>query len=260
LYARFRDRLRYRHCKRRPRRAFLRDLHRYDFHYRCQCLQFSQRAAVGFTVYAVGGNSSPFGSFETPTDGSLVSSSIPVTGWALDDIRMVSVKIYLQRIAPWFISVMPCLWRRPARCRTGQSRLPFELPGGLGYMMLTHFCLTGKRHIYLSCHCRRRGRKPGNPGHETITCDNANAVKPFGAIDTPAQGGLLSAAAFKRRLGINPLPNTILPMDRLSMYMWMVSVSVTRFIISIGGCSGFVPGVSQQRRRGRQVYPGHHRL
>jgi hypothetical protein len=27
-------------------------------------------------------------------------------------------------------------------------------------------------------------------GSKTITCDNANAVKPFGAIDTPAHGGI----------------------------------------------------------------------
>ncbi|MCP4218148.1 MAG: hypothetical protein GY765_26160, partial [bacterium] len=38
--------------------------------------------------------SAPFGSFDTPASGSTVSSSIPVTGWALDDIGIESIKIY----------------------------------------------------------------------------------------------------------------------------------------------------------------------
>jgi hypothetical protein len=36
----------------------------------------------------------PFGSFDTPIHGSTVASSIPVTGWALDDTGINSVKIY----------------------------------------------------------------------------------------------------------------------------------------------------------------------
>ena len=39
----------------------------------------------------------PFGTFETPINGSTVASSIPVTGWALDDSGIASVKIYRQQ-------------------------------------------------------------------------------------------------------------------------------------------------------------------
>jgi len=38
----------------------------------------------------------PFGFFETPLDGSTLSGSFPVTGWALDDIEVVKVEICRQ--------------------------------------------------------------------------------------------------------------------------------------------------------------------
>ncbi len=53
-----------------------------------------QAVTVVMTVYRSGGSGSPFGSFETPLDGSVVASSIPVTGWVLDDVEVAAVKIY----------------------------------------------------------------------------------------------------------------------------------------------------------------------
>ncbi|MCP4220478.1 MAG: BACON domain-containing protein, partial [bacterium] len=47
---------------------------------------------VSLTVYD--NTEKPFGAFETPINGSTVSSSVPVTGWALDDVDVQSVKIY----------------------------------------------------------------------------------------------------------------------------------------------------------------------
>ncbi|UCH92443.1 MAG: hypothetical protein JSV88_19390, partial [Candidatus Aminicenantes bacterium] len=47
-------------------------------------------------------------------------------------------------------------------------------------------------------------------GSKTINCDNANAVKPFGAIDTPAQGGTASGHSFINwGWVLTPQPNTI---------------------------------------------------
>ncbi|MCP5102907.1 MAG: hypothetical protein GY950_06000 [bacterium] len=47
-------------------------------------------------------------------------------------------------------------------------------------------------------------------GTKTITCDNAGAVKPFGAIDTPTQGGTASGAGFRNQgWALTPLPNAI---------------------------------------------------
>jgi hypothetical protein len=47
-------------------------------------------------------------------------------------------------------------------------------------------------------------------GTKTITVDNANAVKPFGAIDTPAQGGEASGSKFRNNgWALSPQPNKI---------------------------------------------------
>nr|NIM13762.1 hypothetical protein [Candidatus Aminicenantes bacterium]NIM80428.1 hypothetical protein [Candidatus Aminicenantes bacterium]NIN19821.1 hypothetical protein [Candidatus Aminicenantes bacterium]NIN43697.1 hypothetical protein [Candidatus Aminicenantes bacterium]NIN86447.1 hypothetical protein [Candidatus Aminicenantes bacterium] len=49
------------------------------------------------TTGALGEKDPPFGSFDTPIDGSTVASSIAVTGWALDDTGIDNVKIYRQQ-------------------------------------------------------------------------------------------------------------------------------------------------------------------
>jgi len=45
-------------------------------------------------VYATGSAAVPFGEFSTPPHNSTVMSSVPVTGWVLDDVEVVSVGIY----------------------------------------------------------------------------------------------------------------------------------------------------------------------
>ncbi|RLG30480.1 hypothetical protein DRN98_07315, partial [Methanosarcinales archaeon] len=47
---------------------------------------------VELNVYTTGGDSFPFGVFDTPVDGSTVSGNIPVTGWALDDVEVTKVE------------------------------------------------------------------------------------------------------------------------------------------------------------------------
>ncbi len=53
-----------------------------------------QTIAVTLSVKDLSDSDLPFGSFDTPVDGSTVMSSVPFTGWALDDIEVQSVKIY----------------------------------------------------------------------------------------------------------------------------------------------------------------------
>jgi hypothetical protein len=50
---------------------------------------------VTLNIYASEWTSSPIGFFDTPLDGTTrIEGSVPVTGWALDDIGVESVKIY----------------------------------------------------------------------------------------------------------------------------------------------------------------------
>jgi hypothetical protein len=61
-------------------------------------------------------------------------------------------------------------------------------------------------------------------GIKTIICDNANAVKPFGAVDTPAQGGTASGSDYVNfGWALTPLPNTI-PLDGSTIQVWVDGV------------------------------------
>jgi len=63
-------------------------------------------------------------------------------------------------------------------------------------------------------------------GTKTITCDNANAVKPFGAIDTPEQGGAASGSNFVNwGWVLTPQPNTI-PTDGSTINVWVDGINI----------------------------------
>lgn len=58
-------------------------------------------------------------------------------------------------------------------------------------------------------------------GTKTINCDNANAVKPFGSIDTPEQGGQASGSSFRvQGWALTPQPNKI-PEDGSTMNVFV---------------------------------------
>ncbi|MBW2096422.1 MAG: hypothetical protein JRI80_16220, partial [Deltaproteobacteria bacterium] len=58
-------------------------------------------------------------------------------------------------------------------------------------------------------------------GTKSITCDNANSTKPFGTIDTPAQGGVVSGAAYVNfGWALTPQPKYI-PEDGSTMWVWV---------------------------------------
>ena len=53
-----------------------------------------QKVTINLTVKDASRDRPPFGEFATPVHGSTVSSSIPVSGWVLDDVEVTGVKIY----------------------------------------------------------------------------------------------------------------------------------------------------------------------
>jgi hypothetical protein len=174
----------------------------------------------------------PFGEFSTPLDGSTVNSSIPVTGWVVDDMQVISVKIYRDAVhgegsAPVYIG--DAVFVEGARPDVEQAYpgYPFNYQAGWGYMMLTNFLPNGGNGTFTL-----RAIATDVEGHQvslgtkTIICDNAHAVKPFGAIDTPIQGGSASGSAyFNWGWALTPLPNTI-PKDGSTIRVWVDGVSL----------------------------------
>lgn len=136
----------------------------------------------------------PFGQFATPEHGGTYRSSIPVTGWVLDDIEVVNVKIYNGTNY-----VGDAVFVEGARPDVDDvySTTPLSYRAGWGYMMLTNFLPNGGNGTYTFV--AKATDKEGNVvtlGSKTVTLDNKNAVKPFGALDTPGQGGVASGSSY----------------------------------------------------------------
>jgi len=153
-----------------------------------------QEMAVTLKVYESTSLSVPFGDFSTPVQGAVVSSSVPVTGWVLDDIEVVNVKIYNGNNY-----LGDAVFVEGARPDLEQAfpGYPNNYQAGWGYMMLTHFLPNGGNGSYtISAKAMDAEGNQVILGSKTIGVDNVNAVKPFGAIDTPSQGGMASGNTF----------------------------------------------------------------
>ncbi len=157
----------------------------------------------------------PFGVVETPLENATgVTGSIPVTGWALDDVRVASVKIYRDRVAGEAPGALVPIGTatfvpgaRPDIALTYPAT-PFNTQAGWGYLLLTNVLPnrgvgTYRLHMYAT----------DQDGHEkllgsrTITCTNSSAMAPFGAIDTPAQGEVVTSATYNNFGWVLSRPN-----------------------------------------------------
>jgi hypothetical protein len=171
-----------------------------------------QVVSVALSVYSPGGSSTPFGMFETPTDGSTVSGSIPVTGWVLDDVGVESVNIF-RKEGGAYVYIGGALFVKGARPDVEQAYpdFPMNYQAGWGYMMLTNFLPNGGNGtVTLYAIAKDIDGHQITLGTKTINCDNANAVKPFGAIDTPRQGGDASGSSYRNNGWVlTPIPNSI---------------------------------------------------
>lgn len=156
----------------------------------------------------------PFGSFATPIEGSTVRGSIPVTGWVLDDSGVESVKIYRQGTGdPEYIG--DAAFVEGARPDVGlrYPDLPNNYRAGWGYTMLTNSLPDGGNGTFtIQAVATDTSGNQVTLGTRTITAANASAVKPFGALDTPTQGGMASGTMFKSQGWVlTPMPNAIPP-------------------------------------------------
>jgi hypothetical protein len=171
-----------------------------------------QTVAVKLAVYAANKDAPPFGTFETPVQNSTVRSSIPVTGWVLDDIGIESVKLY-RRDGNKLVPVGDAALVAGARPDVEEAYpgYPNNYKAGWGYMMLTNFLpQQGNGKFTFVAIARDITGHQVTLGSKTVTCDNAHAVKPFGAIDTPRQGGDATGTRYINwGWALTPQPNRI---------------------------------------------------
>ena len=166
----------------------------------------SKQIPVNLNYIAPGDDLPPFGTFDTPQGNSTVQSSIPVTGWVLDDVQTENVKIY--NGSNYVGDAVFVDGARPD-VEQSYSTYPLNYQAGWGYMMLTNFLPNGGNGTYeITAIATDSGGNQTNLGSKTIYGDNAHAVKPFGAIDTPSQGGSASGSNYVNwGWALTPLPN-----------------------------------------------------
>jgi len=171
------------------------------------------------------GSEPPFGEFSTPINGSTVRSSVPFTGWALDDVEVVSVKIY-RDVGGELSFVGDAVFVEGARPDVAlfYPDYPNNNRAGWGYNCLTNFLPDGT-HTFHAVAADGEGNE-ATLGIKTVLIDNANAVKPFGNIDTPEQGGTAQGAAYRvNGWVLTPQPNMI-PTDSSTLNLFVDGVNL----------------------------------
>jgi hypothetical protein len=154
----------------------------------------------------------PFGSFDTPVNNTTgIAGAIPVTGWALDNVEVASVGIWREPIgretpaSNGLVYIGDATFVSGARpdIESTYPNAPLNYRAGWGYMLLTNFLanssgLPGTGNGIYKLHAIATDKAGMNLdlGTRTITVDNAHASKPFGTIDTPAQGATVAGNAF----------------------------------------------------------------
>ena len=200
-----------------------------------------QTVAITLQVYGAGGDSAPFGSFDTPTDASTVSGSIAVTGWALDDVEVKKVEIKRDPHADdpigaigkdGLVYIGDAVFVKGARpdIESLYPDYPLNDRAGWGYMMLTYgLPRKGNGTFRIHAVAEDATGKRVKLGIKQVTSDNAHRVKPFGNIDTPGQGGpgavVAGASYINFGWALTPPPNMI-PTDASTISVWIDSVNV----------------------------------
>ena len=179
----------------------------------------------------------PFGSFDTPaTTPSNANGSVGFTGWAISSAAVTLVDI----------------WREPNPGESAQSNglvyigaatsvngarpdvqglypnYPGSASAGWGYLMLTNELPSntgssplgnGTYHIHALAH-----DLAGNTtdlGTKTIVVDNQDATAPFGAIDTPGQGAIISGSAYVNFGWALTPPGKMIPVDGSTIWVFI---------------------------------------
>jgi hypothetical protein len=154
---------------------------------------------VSLTTIASTAGQPPIGAVDTPADNTTgVTGSMAITGWALDDVGVTRVRIYRDAVAgePAGLKfVGDATQVEDARPDVANlfANYPASYRGGWGYLALTNMLPGGGNGTYrFSAYAEDLDGHSRLLGTRTVSCSNATATDPFGAIDTPAPGETVS--------------------------------------------------------------------
>ena len=190
---------------------------------------------VRFTVQS--SSTAPFGVVDTPPDHATgIAGALPVTGWALDDLGVAEVALWRDPVSgessphangKIYLGAANLVSGARPDVEAARPTLPMAYRGGWGYMLLTNMLPSQGNGTYrLHAYATDVEGHVARLGSRTITCANAGAVRPFGAIDTPGQGGTASGSAFVNFGWTLAYPPNIIPTDGSTIWVFIDGVPV----------------------------------
>lgn len=198
----------------------------------------------------------PFGLFETPVLGTAaLSSSVPVTGWALDDVGVKKVQIWRDPIRGeavhpnGLVYIGDSIFVPDARPDVAAvySDKPNNYRAGWGYLMLTNTLpnpaggTPGNGTYRIHAIAVDEEGKSTELGVKTITVDNGHAVKPFGTIDSPAPGETIAGTNYGvTGWALTPQPAKV---HESGQDIWLIVDGVVIGNVSYNGFRGDVAGI-----------------
>jgi hypothetical protein len=169
----------------------------------------------------------PFGSLDTPQEGATVSGDMPLTGWIMDDVRLLGNVEVFRDALPGEPNALPISPNLPGRVFLGVApRVAGARPdvqalfpdyadnhrAGYGAMILTNALPNGGNGTF-TFHVRVADRYHVTwLGPRTVTVDNASSPLPFGAVDTPASGQTVSGIITVHGWALTP-GTAMIPVD-----------------------------------------------
>jgi hypothetical protein len=183
-----------------------------------------QTVAVRLTLQPASANQPPFGSFDTPAGGTTgMQGSFAVTGWALDDIGVDHVELWRDLVNgepadhayttdpshPGYGKVYIANPFFVTGSRTDVEGLyptyPLANRAGWGYLLLS-WGLPNQGNGTYTLHAFAYDVDGHHTllGTKTIAVANAQATKPFGALDTPGYGATVTGPFWNYGWALTP--------------------------------------------------------
>ncbi len=180
---------------------------------------------VTLKVYKAG--DSPTGEFATPGDYDIVSGSVAVTGWAIDDVGIESVHIIRDAVegegrGRVFIGNAIRVEGARPDVEAAYPEYPENSMAGWGYMLLSNMLPAGGNGTFslYAVITDREGHRV-TLGPKRILCDNANSTAPFGTIDTPAPGETVSGYSYINYGWALTPPPALIPLHGATITVWV---------------------------------------
>ena len=176
----------------------------------------------------------PFGSFDTPAEGATVAGEVPVTGWVLDDTGVGPVQIYRSALPGepalpgGLVLLGSATYVEGARPDVAAlyPQFPSNTRAGWGYMLLSNMLPNGGNGVFtLTAIAQDTLGNRTTLGQRTVTAANSSSPRPFGTIDTPAQGETVSGVIDNFGWALTPQPSAI-PTDGSTIVVYVDGVPV----------------------------------